>query len=200
MSYPKFLFHREKAAEGQLFASEDDLPKDPTGWVETPAAFDEGYVAPPAPDTAEGSIPEDARRRGYVPAPFPSHRYKKNDADHPKTVNSQEEDDALEAAEPGVWKHSPDPKAWADDAAPTGTATGADLATGPDAPHGLTEDQKAEFYAAKVADIVVKLGSVTGVGPLDELAAVEDQNPKGARQTIVKAIKARKAELAVPVE
>lgn len=184
------LFHKTLAPEGQNFPTADACPTD-EGWVDTPAAFVEGYQKP-EPQVGDGRISEAARNAGFVPSPYPSHRYKKNEPDTPKTIATREDDETLEAAEPGVWKHTPDPKAWED---------GYEVPAGPDlgdAPMLLTQDNLAELHGAKVADIVVKVSSLSSVSHLQTIASAEDKNPKGARPTVLKAIKARLAELKVP--
>lgn len=102
MSY--FMFHKVHAPDGQLF--EDGVTPQGDGWVDTPAAFEPGYVPPPA--EPEG-LPERERRAGYVPQAFPSHRYRKGDPDNPILVQSAEDAAALDPAE---WKDTPDPAAW----------------------------------------------------------------------------------------
>lgn len=198
MTFPTTLFHKELAAEGKVFMTEADLPTD-DGWVDTPAAFDPAYKKP-APVVPNGSIPADAPP-GFVPNPFPSCRYRKGDPDHPKRVETAEEDAALEAAEPGVWTHSPDPNYKA-------PAAGPDAGTlDPNALRDLTGDvvvlddaQKAEFYAAKVTDIVVKLESIGSPARLKALAEAEAANPNKARVTVLKAVAARLATLSAPQE
>lgn len=198
MTFPTTLYHKTLAADGQVFMSEASLPSADAGWVDTPAAFDPSYVAP-TPITPSGAVPADAPP-GFVPSPFPSCRYRKGDPENPKQVATAEEDAALEAAEPGVWLHSPDPHykpaaAGPDAGAPDPNAL-ADLVPNADGSVTLSDAQKAEFYGAKVAEVVVKLEAISSAAMLNALAAAEAENPK-PRVTVVKAVKARIAALTV---
>lgn len=200
MTFPTTLFHKDLAPEGQVFMTKEDLP-DADGWVDTPAAFVAGYK-PPKPVAPADSLPADAPP-GFVPQPYPSYRYKVGDADNPVVVTTKEEDEALEAKEPGVWKHSHDAAAKVNQPADAGAPTSGklvDLGAGDgDAPVVLTDAQKAEFYGAKVADIVVKLSAIGSVSQLEAIAAAEAENPK-PRVTVQKAVKARLAELKASTE
>jgi hypothetical protein len=106
--FPTTLFHKDLAPEGQVFMTEADVPSE-AGWVDTPAAFVVGYKKP-VQVVAADAIPADAPA-GFVPQPYPSVRYRLGDEASARTVTTAEEDAELEAAEPGVWKHSHDPKA-----------------------------------------------------------------------------------------
>lgn len=196
-TFPTTLFHKELAAEGQVFMTEADLPTAP-GWVDTPAAFDPAYKKP-EPIAPSGSIPADAPP-GFVPNPYPSCRYRKGDPENPKRVATAEDDAALEAAEPGVWQHSPDPNFKPPVAGPDAGAPDPNALADIGGTTTLTDAQKAEFYAAKVAEVVVKLEAIGNPGLLTAIAAAEAENPKGARVTVAKAIAARLAVLSAPVE
>lgn len=198
MTFPTCLFHKTIAPDGQVFMTEADLPAADAGWVDTPAAFDPNYKAP-TPVVPNGSIPADAPP-GFVPNPYPSCRYRKGDPDNPRLVASAEEDAALEAAEPGVWQHSPDPKfkppvAGPDAGAPDPNAL-ADFVTAADGSVTLTDAQKAELYTAKVAEVVMKLEGISSPAMLKAIAAAEAENPT-PRKTVAKAVAARLAVLNV---
>lgn len=202
--FPTTLFHKELAPEGQVFMTKADVPSD-AGWVDTPAAFVAGYTKP-APTVAPDSVPADAPA-GFVPQPYPSVRYRLGDEASARTVASAEEDAELEAAEPGVWKHSHDAKAKvntdpvaAPDAGAADPTALTDLTDAVDAPVVLTDAQKAEVHAAKAVDLFAKVSAISSPKLLEAIAAAESEKPGGARATVLKAVKARLAELKVSAE
>lgn len=52
-----------------------------------------------------------------------------------------------------------------------------------------------ELYKAKVADILPNIAQCPSIEKLDVVLAMENENPKGARKSVVAAIEARRAEL-----
>jgi hypothetical protein len=186
--YPRFLFHKEHAKDGRLIKSAADEPTG-DGWVDTPAAFEDGYVAPPPQVDAKG-LPAAAPTPGHVHKPYPSHRF--NQAGESCLVKTAEEDAALDAA---VWKDTPDPAAFAD--APPATPPPAP--TTPAAPLTGAAAQKADLYAATVATVVEKVAAMTDVAALQLVQGFELTNPKGARKTVLAAVVKRLTELGAGV-
>lgn len=200
LTFPTFLFHAEHARDGKLFQTAGDLPTDLTDWHDTPQKFDPAYVAPPQA-VNDGTVPEDARRTGYVPQPYPSVRYNKLTLAE-QTVASAEADALLD---PAVWKHSPDPKTW--EAEPAVASDGPGESTvailDDDAPPAATasdEEQKTALHAATVTQIVERVSAISDEALLAKIDGFERDNPKGMRKTVISAVKARLAELHAPVE
>lgn len=166
MKFPTFAFHKEEAPEGRLVQNQEDLDALGPEWVETPAAFDPNYKRP-APAVADGTVPQEMAARGFVPQPYPAHRYTKGGAQS-CLVTGVEEDAALD---PDVWKDTPDPRAWDDpeyyakrravvvpfapQAAPTGASTPPPstppvvTSTAPSTPTGGADQADAERKAAE---------------------------------------------------
>lgn len=196
--FPICLFHREEAPEGKVFMSQETLPSG-EGWVDTPAAFEPGYVRPePAPD----AMPSDefVRRAGKPILRFPAHFYRKNDPDHPFEVRNAKEYEALDKE---LYRDTPDPKAWADDADPLpGNYNTPPVATKPgQAPDNLAmplsplnPDQQAKLWGARVQEIVVAVDGMT-LEQTKLLADAEALNPANPRKTVLAAIKARQLVL-----
>lgn len=223
-TYPRFLFHPSLAPEGKIFGSlEDEQAKGATadaGWVDTPAAFDPEYVAPPEPESGPNQT-EAMAVQGIVPQRYPKHLYRRGDPDGAKEVATKEAHDVVEAAEPGVWKETPDPSAWDDPGpvpessvpktpaaappaeskptkaakAPAAAPKPTPLPADPAAP--LTDEQKAAFAKASVGDIAAQLETVTSVVRLDQLRDAEQGSSK-PRATVLKAIAARKKLINTP--
>lgn len=177
LKYPRFAYHAELAPDGLLVRTPADEPTG-DGWVETPAAFDPKYVAPP--DTVEpGSVPAEAAAAGYVPRPYPAHRYNR-DGDF-VVVRTAEDDAALD---PAVWKATPDPKAFSDAPPPT---------TPPPVPgKALDDTQRAELYASSVTVVSDRIAALTDGPLLDAIRAAELANPKGPRIGVIRALDARR--------
>lgn len=184
--YPRFLFHKELAKDGRLIKSAAEEPTG-DGWVDTPAAFEEGYVAPPPQVDAKGQ-PAPAPTPGHVHKPYPSHRF--NKAGVSCLVNTAEEDAALDAA---IWKDTPDPAAFPDDAPPSAPPPAA-----PDGPLTGAAAQKADLYAANAATVVEKVASMTDIAALQLVQGFELANPRGARKTVLTAVVKRLTELGLP--
>jgi hypothetical protein len=201
--FPTTLFHKDLAPEGQVFMTEADVPSE-AGWVDTPAAFVAGYKKP-VQVVAADAIPADAPA-GFVPQPYPSVRYRLGDEASARTVTSAEEDAELEAAEPGVWKHSPRSQGQGQrrrGRGPRRRRAGPERAGRPHRRRRavvLTDAQKAEVHAAKAADLFAKVSGISSPALLAAIAAAEDEKPGGARVTVLKAVKARLAELKVSAE
>lgn len=208
--YPAFRYHKELAAEGKLVKTEEEDKALGPDWHDTPEKFDPKYVAPNPEDPEAVAA---AMRQAKPAKAYPSHRYKKGDADNPKEVKTAEEDDALEAAEPGVWKSTPDPAAWKDGTplAPAPNQPGQPPAGAPSAqlppPQApqppsppnvivLTAEQKLELHTAPLPEIFERLDGISDVARLDAIVAAEEENPNGARKTLLKAVDARKRALA----
>jgi hypothetical protein len=182
--YPKWLYHKDLAPDGRLIRGPEQDPIE-DGWVDTPAAFDPAYVAPPPRDP--DAVPDAAVKAGYVHRPYPSHRY--NASGESRIVHSLAEDDMLDPAD---WKDSPaafgdPPPAAAPAPAPPPPASEDSIAT-----------QRASLYAAKVADIVTGVETMTDLVKLETLKAFEQSNPKGARVGVIKALEARVKTLTPP--
>lgn len=174
--YPKFLYHKTAAPEGQLIRTEADEPTG-EGWVDTPQAFDPAYVPPPVL-VPPGTVPADAP--GFVPTPYPSFRYHRDG--QTQLVRTVEEDESLD---PDVWKHSPADFDTVEVPAPA-----------PVVPlKGNSAAMKAELYGAKVTDIVPRVAAMTDVDMLQMVQGFEEANPKGARASVIKAVEKRLAEL-----
>lgn len=185
MSYPKVLYHKELAADGQLIKSAEAEAALSEGWVDTPEAFEEGYVKPAPVTDAKGHV-QGAPVVGHIHRPFPSARYNKAGAE--KVVRTQEEADALD---PSVWKDTNDPAAFPADA----PAAAAPPATPPPSGKSKAELHKAELYSAKVADVAEKVATATDVDTLQLILGFELANPSGARVGVTKAVKKRLVEL-----
>jgi hypothetical protein len=150
--FPAWHFHKDLAPEGQVFQTAEDLARaedDNPGWQDTPAKFDPKYVAPPPSPVAPEDRPAD--QPGYVPVTFPSLRH--NQAGEERRVETKDEADALEAAEPGVWKDTPDPDAWdpvkwAKKQAARAAGAGRTLPT-PETPALRTDGPTLEEFVAK---------------------------------------------------
>jgi len=194
MSYPKILYHATLAREGQRFLTALDEPAADAGWVDTPEKFNPDYVAP---TPVEG---QSATRPGYVPKKYPTILYRRDG--EAKRVLSIEDARALAAREPGEWADHPDgPWGPAPDApAPTVAPPVAPVAT-PAAPPPApppTGDPLAEAasqYAATVAEIADHLPSIKDKAVLEKILAYEEDNPKGPRIGVVKAVAKRLDEL-----
>lgn len=214
----RFLFHKDHAPEGQFFSAADDDP-DGAGWHDTPEKFDPKYKAPPPPSTEPGTVPDEARKKGFVPTPYPSHRFH-IDGVQEKLVHTAEDD---EAHDPKVWKHSPDPKTWDEKpraakaaAAAVPAAAGrkrgkaskvaaepGSVAAAPapaaDGSVVLTDAQIAAFYKSGIGEIAAQLEAVQSLPMLTALAEAEATNAK-PRAAVAKAIKARTKALQVGSE
>lgn len=197
--FPCFRYHATLAREGKLFRSEADLPPAGEGWVDTPAAFEAGYVAPPPQDEAPTGLAAAARALRRPAKPYPAHRYKRDDADHPVIVKDADEDAKLD---PAVWKDTPDPNAW-DNPAPAMRPMASDGVdqppSAPPEPVEIPQDIREEIYAAKLGDLIGRIETMTSTPKLEALARAEEDNPS-KRATILKAIKARLKVLAASPE
>lgn len=200
--FPTFMFHKVDAPEGKLFASAEELEGLGPGWVDTPAAFDPKYAPPPpAPETTD--VPEDARQRGFVPVAYPSYRYRKGEPGSARLVANFEEDEVLQKAEPGVWKETHDPAAWAPKKPANGSSGGPRSVPPPPNvpppnvpdPVTLSEDQKLEFLTTPVGTLAEVVETLSTVAAVDAFIAVETESDK-PRATVVKALKARRAVIA----
>lgn len=202
-SFPAILYHKDHAPEGRLFQSAEHVPAHDPLWVDTPAKFDPTYKAPEELDS-DGDVGEEAAARGFVPVAYPTHLYRRGDADNPKQVATAEEHAYLEGAEPGVWKDTYDPRAWDAVAAPKApkapkAAAAAATTPEPDVPPALaavvlSDDQKAAFAKSTVAQIAEQLEGVDNPAMIAALFAVEQASAK-PRVSVIKALKARTAVL-----
>lgn len=196
-TYPYWVYHKELARDGKLVRSEADEPKG-DGWVDTPAAFEEGYVKP-EPQVNEAGQPKSAPVPGHVHVSYPSWRY--NKAGEEKQVLNAEEDHALDAS---VWKDTlaafnEVTDAPPDTAPPVPDSTGNTArppSTPPPTGPSRAAVQKAEFYDAKVKDIAEKVATGTDVETLQMIHGFELKNPAGARPGVIKAVEKRLSELA----
>jgi len=191
MSYPKFLYHKALAPDGRVISSaEQEAALDP-GWVDTPAAFDAGYVTPePVLDT-KGHVAS-APTPGYVYKPFPSFRYLRDGTTC--VVNTQDEADALD---PQVWKDTPDSAGFPDDAPPSTKGMGHAAAPPSTPPPGASraDVQKVDLYTATVATIAAKVATMDDVAALQVVQGFELTNPTGARVGVLKAVEKRLVQL-----
>lgn len=183
-AYPRFLFHKEHAPEGFLIATPDAEPTG-EGWVDTPAAFDPAYQPPPPSAAPEGSIPEDARARGFVPVAYPSWRY---DKDGNSLLVKTAADEAK--ADPAIWKHSP---------------AHHDAGYTPDVAAPVDKDKATREFIAKAKELhatpvpiaLKALEGVTDRAQLDHVKNLEMLNDE-PRVGLVRAIDKQIAALPVP--
>lgn len=190
--HARFLYHPELTGRtGKLFKEGDANPTEP-GWVDTPDKFDPKFVPPVQPDAvvvAPGEAP--VARPSHVA--YPSWRYSTTPGVDPCLVTSLEQDKALDAA---AWKHSPDPLTW-------GPRVVEDKREekGSDLPPAVTDEAKRALqFSTKVDDVVALVSASTNPDTLNQIAAFEAENPRGARNTVTKAVRARLAELSAPPE
>lgn len=191
--YPRFAYHKTLAHEGRLIKSAEDEPTE-EGWVDTPAKFDPNYVEPPQIGAAPGTVPEEARRRGFVPQQYPAKRYHQVTGED-RRVESAQEDGALD---PSVWKDTP--PASVEVPAPA-QAPAAAASSGNSAPAGttMTEEEKkaaaelnakaAELHGTAVDKVLDALKGCDDPDFLSRITEMEALNPAGPRMSLVKAIK-----------
>lgn len=184
MTQDRWKYHKTLAPEGRLVKAADP---DPTGdgWVDTPAAFEEHYVAPD-PD-AVVDPPGTVTVGGRTKLLYPSHRY--NAKGEVQEVKNAEEDGRLDKA---VWRGSP-ADFTPEEAAPA-VPTDAEIAKTTSAAEG----RRAELYAATVPEIAARVATIGDRATLDLILSYEQTNPKGARKGVLQAVEARIAELPPP--
>lgn len=214
MSYPMFLYHADKP-DGRLFYSFEEH-KDLKGWHDTPAALEPDYVPPVKVERREGDGAIALANMGVVRVRYPAHFYRKGDPDNPITINSEEEELALDH---DVWKDTWNPKAW-DDSTPEpepvpqsfSVFQGAGEAESFSAPkpapvkvepppppvRSLPDEARAALYKNTVDQLLPIIGDLGNVGQLRAILVAEHNNPKGERKMVVRAVQARLKELAVP--
>lgn len=200
VTFPTFLFHKEHAPDGRIFHSAAAVPTE-DGWVDTPAKFATDYVEPPTAAVADDSVPEDARRNGYVPAHYPAHLYHRETKDV-VTVESFEAHAALELKFPGTYIDTPDADAYAQRR--TRADAGDRDVTAPVPPTfstaavvTLSAEQQASFAKATIPQVIEQLEQISNPALIVALQAAEDGRANGPRVSVVKALKARLAELSV---
>lgn len=169
-------YHKTLASEGKLIRSAAEEPKG-DGWVDTPAAFEEGYVKP-AP-----AAPSSHYAPGRKFEAYPTARY--NRAGDCVIVKSKDEEDSLK----GEWLDTPPPEPASAPAAPdtSGQPTADDVA-------------KLELHATPVNRIGEAIAAVSDLAMLDKIRGYEEANPKGARATVLKALDQRLDELTKPAK
>lgn len=188
------MYHKELAPEGRQFTADQAATLD-AGWVNTPAKFDPNYVEPTPVDSVDG-LPK-GTPRGYAPKPFPCIMYSRTGED--RYVRTQADLDALDPAE---WKSTP--AAFGDAApaaAPPAPSPAPAAVTTSAAPQTSDEQAKAdadkmnadaaELHRTPIAE--VKLDGLD-LAALDRLMQLEALSVS-PRATLMKAIKARKADL-----
>lgn len=173
--YPAQRYHKTLAPEGKAIRDPDQEAREAPaseGWVDTPAKFDQAYVAL-TEDPPEGTPFESYVAPAKDPIAYPAMRYTRDGQE--QTVATAEQDAALD---PAIWKDTPDPAAW--DVPVTSAAASED----PDPMHAMT--------VAQIAEVVE---TVTSPDELDLITGREAVRPDGARKGVLAAIEARRKAL-----
>ena len=185
--YPKMRYHKTLAPQGRTVLNTQQDVALGEGWVNSPAAFEPGYVEPPEPE--DGALIHDPRPPDKEYIPYPAMRYARNG--ETTTVYNQAQDEALD---PFVWRNTPDPAAWADVPPPAPPDPAKAAAT---AAAAIGES----LYFLNATESTALVNGADTPEKLDAIETAEKAHPKheGGRVSVLRAIEERRAALmAVP--
>lgn len=189
--YPAMRYHQTLAPDGREVKDAAADAALGEGWVKTPAAFEPGYVDVPEPEEGTSMDTAVALTQEYIP--YPALRYTREGGE--LIVNSAEEDQELD---PRVWKKTPDPAAWADEA-PAPVADPASALTPPAVPPVTAVNPiAASLYLLNVAESELLVNGADTPAKLDVIEHAEKAHPKheGGRVSVLRAIADRREALA----